>query len=98
MPAVNAAFFLGRPGSARNRFPDPDRLPGFEAAVTSYYRRMERLGHELLPLYARAVGMLADHFDRFFDPALATLRMTHYPPLDAAEDQWGIDPTPMPGS
>lgn len=90
--ALNAAFFMGRPGSRRNRFPAPDQLPGFEAAVGAYYERMDRLGHELLPLYALAAGMAADHFDRFFDPALATLRLSHYPAVPAAEDQWGIDP------
>lgn len=91
-PSLNAAFFLARPGSARNRFPDPAALPGFRAAVEDHYRTMEALGHRLLPLYALAAGMPADYFARFFDPALATLRMTHYPATPAAEDQWGIDP------
>ncbi|MCC6437878.1 MAG: isopenicillin N synthase family oxygenase [Acidimicrobiales bacterium] len=90
--ALNAAFFMGRPGSKRNRFPDEAHLPGFEAQVSAYYRRLEGLCTQLLPLYAQAADMPADHFDRFFDPALATLRLTHYPPLDAEEDQWGIDP------
>jgi isopenicillin N synthase-like dioxygenase len=91
-PALNAAFFMGRPGSARNQFPDEAALPGFRAAVEDYYRSMEKLGQHLLPLYALAAGMPADYFGQFFDPALATLRMTHYPPLDAEADQWGIDP------
>ncbi|MGF1599229.1 MAG: isopenicillin N synthase family dioxygenase [Acidimicrobiales bacterium] len=91
-PALNAAFFLGRPGSRRNRFPPESALPGFRRAVEDYYRAMERLCHRLLPLYALAAGMPADHFDQFFDPALATLRMSHYPPVAALDDQWGIDP------
>lgn len=91
-PALNAAFFMGRPGSSRNRFPDPDQLPGFEETVGEYYAAMDALCHRLLHLYAVAAGMPADHFDRFFDPALATLRMTHYPPVPAEVDQWGIDP------
>jgi len=91
-PALNAAFFMGRPGSARNRLPDPEVLPGFEAALTAYYRAMDELGHHLLPLYALAVGMPAEYFDQFFDPALATLRLTHYPPVLAVDGQWGIDP------
>jgi isopenicillin N synthase-like dioxygenase len=90
--ALNAAFFMGRPGSRRNHFPPDDVLPGFRAAASAYYERMDALCHRLLPLYALAAGMPADHFDRFFDPALGTLRLTHYPPLDAAADQWGIDP------
>ncbi len=91
-PALNAAFFMGRPGSRRNGFPDPAALPGFEEAVGDYYRVMDRLGHHLLPLYSLAAGMPAGFFDQFFDPALATLRMTHYPALPASDDQWGIDP------
>ncbi len=92
LPALNAAFFMGRPGSRRNRFPEPGQLPGFEHAITAYYRVMDRLGHHLLPLYAIAAGMPSEHFDQFFDPALATLRMTHYPATRAADGQWGIDP------
>lgn len=90
--ALNAAFFMGRPGSRRNRFPAEEVVPGFEALLGEYYRRLEGLCRQLLPLYAQAADMPADHFARFFDPALATLRLTHYPPLDAAPDQWGIDP------
>ncbi|MGH1491974.1 MAG: isopenicillin N synthase family dioxygenase [Acidimicrobiales bacterium] len=92
LPALNAAFFMGRPGSRRNQFPEPGLLPGFEDAITAYYRAMDQLGHHLLPLYAIAAGMPGEYFDQFFDPALATLRMTHYPATTAAEGQWGIDP------
>ncbi len=92
LPALNAAFFMARPGSKRNRFPDGSQLPGFREAVTGYYRAMDRLGQQLLPLYALAAGMPADYFQQFFDPALATLRMTHYPAVPAADGQWGIDP------
>jgi isopenicillin N synthase-like dioxygenase len=90
--ALNAAFFMGRPGSKRNHFPDEALLPGFQAAATAYFERMDALCHRLLPLYALAAGMPPDHFDPFFDPALGTLRMTHYPAVEAAPDQWGIDP------
>ena len=92
LPALNAAFFMGRPGSKRNRFPTEAALPGFRDAIEAYYTRMEVLGQQLLPLYALAARMPADHFGQFFDPSLATLRMTHYPPIDAEHDQWGIDP------
>lgn len=90
--ALNAAFFMGRPGSRRNRFPDEAVLPGFRAAASAYYEQMDALCHRLLPLYALAAGMPADHFDPFFDPALGTLRLTHYPAVAAGPDQWGIDP------
>ncbi len=91
-PALNAAFFLARPGSARNQLPPEDDLPGFAAATADYYAAMDELGHTLLPLYALAADMPADHFGRFFDPALATLRLSHYPAIAAGDNQWGIDP------
>lgn len=92
LPALNAAFFMGRPGSKRNQFPDEQHLPAFRSTITAYYRIMDELGHHLLPLYSIAAGMPDDFFDQFFDPALATLRMTHYPATQAAPGQWGIDP------
>lgn len=90
--ALNAAFFMGRPGSKRNRFPAEELLPGFRRAVCAYYSTMDTLGQRLLPLYALAADMPADAFAPYFDPALATLRMSHYPPLEPVDDQWGIDP------
>ena len=90
--ALNAAFFMGRPGSKRNQFPAEEALPGFRNAAENYYRTLERLCHQLLPLYAVAADMPPAFFETFFDPALATLRMSHYPPIDAEPDQWGIDP------
>ena len=91
-PALNAAFFMGRPGSKRNRFPSEKALPGFRETTARYYETLDRLSRRLLALYARAADMPAAYFDQFFDPALGTLRMTHYPPLPAGPDQWGIDP------
>lgn len=91
-PALNAAFFMARPGSNRNQLPSNEVLPGFATAVTAYYRAMDELGHVMLDLYALAAGMPVDYFHQFFDPALATLRLTHYPALMAGQDQWGIDP------
>jgi isopenicillin N synthase-like dioxygenase len=92
LPALNAAFFMGRPGSSRNRFPADGALPGFERAIGDYYRTMDVVVSDLLPLWSLAIGMPADHFGPFFDPALATLRMSHYPAVPAADGQWGIDP------
>lgn len=91
-PSLNAAYFLARPGSSRNQWPSEDHLPGFRATVSAYYETMDRLGSRLLALYAVAAGMNPEHFAPFFQPSLATLRLSHYPPLPAEVDQWGIDP------
>ena len=55
--ALNAAFFMGRPGSRRNRFPDDAAIPGFGDATVAYYEAMHALGRRLLPLYALAAGL-----------------------------------------
>jgi isopenicillin N synthase-like dioxygenase len=69
------------------------RASWFRAACTTYYETMDRFCHEwLLPLYAVALDLPPAYFQGFFDPSLATLRLSHYPAVDAAEDQWGIDP------
>ena len=90
--SLNAAYFMGRPGSNRNHFPSEEALPGFREAAERYYRLLEGVCHQLLPLYAVASDMPPDFFDQYFDPSLATLRISHYPPVAAASDQWGIDP------
>ena len=91
--SLNAAFFMARPGSTRNRWPDDDALPGFREACERYFLAMDRFCHDrLLPLYAVAFGMEPDFFQRRFDPSLATLRISHYPPIPAGDNQFGIDP------
>lgn len=90
--ALNTAFFMARPTSSRNQWPDEATLPGFRAACSAYYERVEALGQRLLELYAVGLGLAADHFQSFFAPSLATLRMSHYPPIPAEDGQWGIDP------
>src|SRR6478735_8082240 len=51
MPSLNAAFFLARPASTRNQWPEEAMLPGFRAACSAYYGAMDRFCHDwLLPL------------------------------------------------
>ena len=91
-PSLNAAYFLARPTSSRNQWPDEADLAGFRATVSAYYEIMDQLCGRLLELYSVAAGMLADHFGQYFQPSLATLRLSHYPSVAAEVDQWGIDP------
>ena len=91
-PSLNAAYFLARPTSSRNQWPGEADLAGFRATVSAYYDTMDELCGRLLALYSVAAGMPSDHFDHYFQPSLATLRMSHYPPVPAEVDQWGIDP------
>src|SRR3546814_2268976 len=89
-PNLNEAFFVKRdlPADhpdvvANKRFRGANRwpadLPCFRETVTGYCDAMERLALSLLPLYARAVDLPADHFAAAFAEPQYTLRMTHYP-------------------
>src|SRR3546814_1021663 len=76
-PNLNEAFFVKRdlpayhPDVVANkRFRGanlwPADLPCFRETVTGYCDAMERLALSLLPLYARAVDLPADHFAAAF--------------------------------
>lgn len=103
-PNVNEAFFLKRdlPADhpdvlARKRFRGtnlwPDELPGFRETVVAYCDALEALAKKLMPLYAVALDLPADYFDNAFREPQYTLRLTHYPFVEAlAEDEFGIAP------
>lgn len=101
-PNLNEAFFLkresdeeaerlGRPPGNRNQW--PENLPGFREDTLAYMHAMEALGQTLVPLYARALGMPADHFDAAFAKPGMTLRLSHYPHTEVLEDnEFGLAP------
>ena len=102
-PDLNAAFFVEReappadadPAMARGyRCPNrwPDDLAGFRETLLDYYRTAESFAHRLLPLYARALDLGADHFAPAFRWPQASLRLTHYPPARRVANQFGIAP------
>ena len=103
-PNVNEAFFLKRdlPADhpdvlAHKRFRGtnlwPDDLPGFRETVVAYCDALEALAKKLMPLYAVALDLPADYFDKAFAEPQYTLRMTHYPYVEAlAENEFGIAP------
>ncbi|MEM8924627.1 MAG: 2OG-Fe(II) oxygenase family protein [Actinomycetota bacterium] len=74
--------------------PESD-LPGFRATVEAYARTMEDLALRLLPVYATAFDLPADHFTPGFTDPFWRLRLTRYPPAEAAvgpDDAFGIAP------
>ena len=103
-PNLNEAFFVKRdlpcdhPDVVANkRFRGanqwPAGLPGFREAVVAYCEALERLGMALLPVYARALDLPADFFDRPFREPQYTLRMSHYPPQPVVEaNEFGLAP------
>ena len=75
----------GDPLREATPLPDEERLPGWRAAVSAYYRAIERVAATLMRSLARGLGLRADYFDDSFRDGLSTLRLIRYPRRDGAE-------------
>jgi len=88
----------------------PDSLPDFKKALYAYQIAMEKLSLQLLPIYARALGLPADHFDSMFKAPEYYQRCAYYHPEEKMEEgQYALAPhsdgsfltllpmTPVPG-
>ncbi len=103
-PNRNEAFFMKRQLApdhpdvlAGRRFRPlnlwPDGLPGFRETLLDYAERLEALALSLLPVYARALDLPAEHFDEAFRDPQFTLRLTRYDsPADFEEDEYSLAP------
>jgi isopenicillin N synthase-like dioxygenase len=93
---LNEAFIIKcdhKLGMNDNQWPNAEVLPGFRDAVEGYAAALEQLGKRLLPIFAAALDMPTDFFDKAFVAPLYRLRMTHYPSQqDVAVDEFGIAP------
>jgi isopenicillin N synthase-like dioxygenase len=102
-PDLNEAFFV-----KRERGPDdplrrsgrrfvgpnvwPDGLPGFRESVLAYTAAVDGLGRRLLPACAVALDLAPDHFAAAFAESQFSFRLSHYPPVQAEPNQFGIAP------
>ena len=69
----------------------PDDMPGFKETVLEYQTIMRRLAHKMLPVYARALDLPADHFAAsFHQGGEITVRMIHYPPATDEQVAEGV--------
>ena len=102
-PDLNEAFFIDRERSpddpevrAAKPFRElnkwPSDLPGFREAATAYYARLEAFAKSRLPVVATALDLPPDWFDAPFTNAQCTLRLSHYPPTEYEDNQFGISP------
>jgi isopenicillin N synthase-like dioxygenase len=102
-PDLNEAFFIKRERSpddpllqSGRRFAGPNRwpecLPGFRDTVLAYTEAVDALGHRLLPVCAVALGLPPAYFDPAFAESQFSFRLSHYPPVGAEENQFGIAP------
>ena len=70
----------------------PDNLPGFRDFLLGYWEAMERFSQSLLPVFATALDLPPDYFDRAFVDAQCVLRLSHFPPTRYRDNQFGLAP------
>jgi isopenicillin N synthase-like dioxygenase len=88
----------------------PESLPEFNKTLYTYQKTMEKLALQLLPIYARALGLRADYFESMFKTPEYYQRCAYYPCEEHIEDgQYALAPhsdgsfltllpmTPVPG-
>jgi isopenicillin N synthase-like dioxygenase len=104
-PDLNEAFFIkrerdpdnalrraGRRFAGPNIWPDEADLPGFRQHVMDYVNAMEALTNRLLPAVAVSLDLPSDYFLPHFVDGQFSLRLSHYPPVAAEANQFGIAP------
>lgn len=102
---LNEAFFIkrerapddpllrsGRRFVGANQWPREEDLPGFRANVLAYAACLDDFARRFLPAVAVALDLAPDGFDEAFTDSQFTLRLSHYPPLAAMPNQFGIAP------
>ncbi|HEV2301085.1 MAG TPA: 2-oxoglutarate and iron-dependent oxygenase domain-containing protein [Stellaceae bacterium] len=102
---LNEAFFIkrerapddplarsGRRFVGPNQWPQESDLPGFRAHVLDFVEAMDGFARRFLPAVAVALDLAPGWFDEAFSDSQFTFRMSHYPPLVAEANQFGIAP------
>ena len=96
-PSQNEAYFLRRERSpddpdvvSGRRFHAPNKwpadLPGFRETTLAYIDTLEALCRKLVKLYALALDLPEEFFDRCFAKPHMILRMSRYPQIDGADE------------
>lgn len=104
-PDLNESFFIkrerrpddplllsGRKFVGPNVWPDEDEMPGFRSEVLQYSAVLEALGRRMVQAVALALDLPLTWFDADFEDCIFSLRLSHYPPLPAEANQFGIAP------
>jgi isopenicillin N synthase-like dioxygenase len=102
---LNEAFFIkrerppddplllsGRRFVGTNLWPAESDLPGFRTNVLDYVAAMDDFARRFLPVVAVALDLAPDWFDAAFTDSQFTFRLSHYPPVEAEANQFGIAP------
>ena len=91
-PADDPLLLSGRKLVGPNVWPADAMLPGFRAAVLAYTDRMDAFARALLPAVAVALDLPQDWFAPYFTDSQFSFRLSHYPPMVAEQNQFGIAP------
>ena len=104
-PDLNEAFFVrrerdpdnalrqsGRRFAGPNIWPDEAEMPGFRQHVLDYTNAMEAFTNRLLPAVAVSLDLPPEYFLPHFVDGQFSLRLSHYPPIPAETNQFGIAP------
>jgi isopenicillin N synthase-like dioxygenase len=104
-PDLNEAFFMkreralddplllsGRRFVGPNLWPEEADLPGFREHVLEYAATMDGLARRFLPAVAGALDLEPTWFGAAFEDSQFTFRLSHYPPVEAEANQFGIAP------
>ena len=104
-PDLNEAFFIRRERApddpvitsgerfrGPNVWPEEADLPGFRADALDYIDTIEAFALRFLPVAATALDLEPTWFDAALADSFYGLRLSHYPPVEAEANQFGIAP------
>jgi isopenicillin N synthase-like dioxygenase len=91
-PAADPLLLSGRRFVGPNLWPEETDLPDFRAHVLEYVETMDRFARRFLPAVAVALDLPSNWFDDAFEDSQFSFRLSHYPPVAAEPNQFGIAP------
>ncbi len=91
-PANDPLLLSGRRFVGPNLWPDETHLPDFRAHVLEYVDTIDRFARRFLPAVAVALDLPSNWFDAAFEDSQFSFRLSHYPPVAAEPNQFGIAP------
>jgi isopenicillin N synthase-like dioxygenase len=88
VPDLKEFWHVGREVAGDNPWPEilepnrwPDEIPDFREKALALYDRLDELGHRILRIIARSLGLAPDWFRPHVSLGNSILRAIHYPPI-----------------
>ncbi|MBT8063619.1 MAG: isopenicillin N synthase family oxygenase, partial [Gammaproteobacteria bacterium] len=88
VPDLKEFWHVGREVAGDNPWPEilepnrwPDEIPDFREKALALYDRLDELGHRILRIIARSLGLAPDWFHPHVRLGNSILRAIHYPPI-----------------